>query len=1049
MKVWMRKVLTIFAYAVAALLLFFAAAVFAFYHMIQVGELRRYLVGEFEARSGLKLEIGASEVELGRVLGVSFNDFALKSADGGMTVVAAPKILIRVALLPLFQRRLVFYSVHLDRPRAEIVRDEHGKIPWIDLVSNLPLRRETDGFALDLRELIIDGGEILFADRSTGGEPVETRFQAMRLALHRLRGEGLREALKGFSSDIPSGPGLDFDFKTVVRRGERQADVAVEGRSFFADENLDAGRARVDAYISSTASPAAFLWEVAGRPAAETPPRGALSYRLHLQGTAERGARVSGEVHFTGLEADLPDLFPAAAALGNGRLDVVADWNPQLVRFERLDLHSNRLEFSARGSVAALQSPDPRVSLRVTTPFLPFTVARAFLPTRLLQSPRLEYLAAGFDRGEIRVASAELSGSFSDLRPFAQGGKDDSLAFTAELRNAGGEWAGERPLAFSAASGQLVFEKGTLYYKNFRATLGQSQLSELSGAQRRPFSGGPLELRVRGDADLAELREHLPPSLLPGSAAKTIDGLRDLAGRARIDLSLRADGAAPLEFSGVASLDGARFRVGNVALNQVKGDVNFSPAEISAARATATLNGSDLRLRFALKDLASGAGTFDVGIESRALKAADALGLLLPLDFSKSPGQVGVNLRITGSFAAPEARKVAGELELVGVQIPVPVFDDPFRDVNGKVRIAGANIDLEGMRGRIGGDAISLDGRWTGGEHPMLVFNLSAPDLDIRHILPHHVTPDDAWYEGLQVRGKFALAKAKYDNFVFTDLKTDLVLDHRTWSLERFSARAQGGTVEGSGAFRDRGEAGLFTIDPDIRGVPLQTVLGWFDIDNNDVSGAVRLTGKLEFRGKTGEEHRRTLNGALRVRVDDGLMRRFQLAVRILSFLDLSRWFTLRLPNINQEGIGFRSVSADVKIAQGIYFTQNFLLDGDDLRITGAGDLDGTKGDLDFVVAVRPFPGLDRAWNYIPVIGTGLAAVKNSLLVASFRVQGPINDASVTPAPLSTLSEFFYGALRIPKGLIGLPTTPSAPREPPAAEKEPAPSLPTGPAPAQ
>ncbi|HEY1268488.1 MAG TPA: hypothetical protein VGH16_14645, partial [Candidatus Binatia bacterium] len=443
----MRKVLTIFAYAVAALLLFFAAAVFAFYHMIQVGELRRYLVGEFEARSGLKLEIGASEVELGRVLGVSFNDFALKSADGGMTVVAAPKILIRVALLPLFQRRLVFYSVHLDRPRAEIVRDEHGKIPWIDLVSNLPLRRETDGFALDLRELIIDGGEILFADRSTGGEPVETRFQAMRLALHRLRGEGLREALKGFSSDIPSGPGLDFDFKTVVRRGERQADVAVEGRSFFADENLDAGRARVDAYISSTASPAAFLWEVAGRPAAETPPRGALSYRLHLQGTAERGARVSGEVHFTGLEADLPDLFPAAAALGNGRLDVVADWNPQLVRFERLDLHSNRLEFSARGSVAALQSPDPRVSLRVTTPFLPFTVARAFLPTRLLQSPRLEYLAAGFDRGEIRVASAELSGSFSDLRPFAQGGKDDSLAFTAELRNAGGEWAGERPLA--------------------------------------------------------------------------------------------------------------------------------------------------------------------------------------------------------------------------------------------------------------------------------------------------------------------------------------------------------------------------------------------------------------------------------------------------------------------------------------------------------------------------------------------------------------------------------------------------------------------------
>src|ERR1043165_4090702 len=76
----MRKILATLAFLAGALLLFFAAAAFAFYHMIQVGELRRFLVGEFEARSGLKLEI-----EVGRVLGVSFRDLALKNADGTMT----------------------------------------------------------------------------------------------------------------------------------------------------------------------------------------------------------------------------------------------------------------------------------------------------------------------------------------------------------------------------------------------------------------------------------------------------------------------------------------------------------------------------------------------------------------------------------------------------------------------------------------------------------------------------------------------------------------------------------------------------------------------------------------------------------------------------------------------------------------------------------------------------------------------------------------------------------------------------------------------------
>ena len=71
--------------------------------------------------------------------------------------------------------------------------------------------------------------------------------------------------------------------------------------------------------------------------------------------------------------------------------------------------------------------------------------------------------------------------------------------------------------------------------------------------------------------------------------------------------------------------------------------------------------------------------------------------------------------------------------------------------------------------------------------------------------------------------------------------------------------------------------------------------------------------------------------------------------------------------------------------------------------------------------AVRPFPGVDTAVNYLPLIGQGLAAIKNSLLVASFNVRGPVDDPSVSPAPLSTLSEFFYGARAIPKGVIGLP----------------------------
>ena len=67
-----------------------------------------------------------------------------------------------------------------------------------------------------------------------------------------------------------------------------------------------------------------------------------------------------------------------------------------------------------------------------------------------------------------------------------------------------------------------------------------------------------------------------------------------------------------------------------------------------------------------------------------------------------------------------------------------------------------------------------------------------------------------------------------------------------------------------------------------------------------------------------------------------------------------------------------------------------------------------------------PFAGIDSALNYIPLLGRSVAAIKNSFLVASFNLKGPIDDPTITPAPLGTLTEWFWGVLGIPKSIIGL-----------------------------
>jgi uncharacterized protein YhdP len=209
-------------------------------------------------------------------------------------------------------------------------------------------------------------------------------------------------------------------------------------------------------------------------------------------------------------------------------------------------------------------------------------------------------------------------------------------------------------------------------------------------------------------------------------------------------------------------------------------------------------------------------------------------------------------------------------------------------------------------------------------------------------------------------------------------------------------------------------------MKPVIQNVPLQGVLNWFDAGETEMTGKVNIAGNLESFGKGGQERKRNLNGAFNLRIEDGTIHRLRLLVQILNLLDLSRWFTLQMPDLGKDGIRFRSITGDFKVTQGVLSTQNLIVDSNDLRMTGGGKIDVANEEIDFVLAVRPFAGIDTAIRYIPLIGRGIAAIKNSFLVASFNVRGSLEDPVITPAPLSTLSEVFLSVLGIPKSMIGL-----------------------------
>jgi len=380
-------------------------------------------------------------------------------------------------------------------------------------------------------------------------------------------------------------------------------------------------------------------------------------------------------------------------------------------------------------------------------------------------------------------------------------------------------------------------------------------------------------------------------------------------------------------------------------------------------------------------------------------------------------------VRYSGSFNTKIRRKFVGNLDLLNVQVTVHPLLQPLRELNGNIKIDEAGVDFQNINASLVGFPASASGRWRYGEKTQLHFDFSAPNLDITYLISQIDPESSDFYANLVAEGKIALNKGRIKNFEFAELKTNATIDHRVWRLTNLTGRSAGGAIQGVTTIFDRPDTLGVLAEPKIQGVPIQSFLNWFDITNTEMTGKVNLTGKLETVGRNDPERKQNLNGAFNLRIEDGTINRMRIIVQILNLLDLSRWFTLQLPDLAKQGIRFRSITGDFKVNKGVYSTENLIVDSSDLRMTGVGKIDVPKDEVDFVVAVRPFAGIDSAMSYLPVLGRSIAAIKNSFLVASFNITGRIDDPTITPAPLGTLTEWFWGVLGIPKNIIGFGET--------------------------
>ncbi len=1020
----MKKILKIISFGGITLALFIAVALLAFYSLVQVGEVRRFFISEVERRTQMKVLIGEAHLQMGWVMGVSFRDFALLEPEKNRPVITAERILIRVALQPLLERRMVFNEVRFYHPALQVVRNEKGKFPLLDLIANFPFfkQKETQ-FSLDLRRIRIEKGEVILLDHRENQGPAVTDFRDIDLNLQRIQPNETRHlgsvAMKEVATHT-ANPGVEFDLKTSIERRGKKVGLVSKGKVLFPNGAFDLRNAWFDGDAQVEGLPADLFWDYYGHFLPFRAVHGTLGPRLRLQGSVAKGVHVKGAVAFRQLEVDAPDIFSGMVTPGDGNVEIEVEWRAKEIRFPILNFRSKEIIFLAQGTMRSVGKEDSYLEAHLTTPFLPLIVVRKYVPARTLKSPRWEYMVRAVNQGEVRLVKAGIAGRLSEIRRLFEPGYENRIWLEAEIREGGGDLSGDPYLPVRGVNGQFVLENGILYFKGLKGWYGLSHLTEIDGTQMGVFTdSGLLELRLQGELDLGDLREQLKLPPFPPAVTKAAGSIQELSGKGKIAMSLRKENVTPYQIEGQLSLENARLQIGDFSLAEIKGDLSFTPKDIRADKIATLMAGSPLTIRAVLRNYLSDNGTFELAFDSPGVRAGIVSRVLFSSGSPQDPGTVRGTIRYQGSLTNREDRKINGSLALSGAQITL--YEKSLQDVDGRIQFDSNRIDFQTLKGRIFGTGFDFNGQWRFSETPQLLFTLNFPEADLEYLLSQIGPKSRDWYDRLQARGKIAVSKGSYKTFEFSDLKTDLTLDRKLWRLENLSARSLVATVQGSGTFDDRQQAIRYTVETRIQGVPVKGFFSWFDIEAKEITGKVNLTGNFDSSGKTRMERKRNLNGGFHLEIEGGTLKRVRILVQILNLLDLSRWFTFKLPDLNKEGIRFRSITGDFKVSGGVYSTQNMLVDSDDIGITGTGQYDGPSDIVDAVVALRPFPGISSVVSYIPIIGPGIAGIKDSIMMASFRVQGPLEDATITPAPLSTLSEFFFSALKIPLRMLTLP----------------------------
>ena len=600
----------------------------------------------------------------------------------------------------------------------------------------------------------------------------------------------------------------------------------------------------------------------------------------------------------------------------------------------------------------------------------------------------------------------------------------------------------EVPFPLRVREGRIDLSNEDFHWSDARVEFGQSSLL-MTGTWKHGDKPSPLEIFAKGKIDLKNLLTLAQSPLFPEEIRSKTEEIETLSGAGQLSLRLKSpSGPSRFSYEGEFAPKEALLRQKGTSLPLVfrEGTVSFSNHRVGFSKMTILCLNSFLRVDGELRD---------GGMRLSARGSLDLRNLpsLLQLPFFPEPlrsqvddlqdpkGEAEVVLRWQGMAKDWVHSLREGQVKLRGVSFSHRKVPLPFSQIEGSILLSPERFQFQTFKGKLGETQITVSSTIprtpassTGAAEARrrISFQVSSPLLDLDLLLPKKTEsiPAPASLAGFrdllsnwEADGKVEAAQVKYQDLFYQQLKVEMKTEEGRLHVYPFQLKGAAGDFWGEGWFIPLEKGIRFEIKPRVSNMEVKAFMRIISprLRNEGIpySGRIHIDkAELQGEGEDFQKIKGSLNGSLRLELENGAIERNNVLSKIFSLLNVSQYFKGRFPDLKTKGLPFREVVAHFQIKDGVAMTEDFLVDSDAMRITGMGKVDLGRNQIDGKVGVHPLGAIDTVLSNIPIAGYILTGKEKAFLSFVYEVKGDLDDPKVEAIPIKSLGEGAFGIIK-------------------------------------